>query len=182
MRRAIEFLATRVLRSRFGLALALAVVVLGLVGSARLFAGGTGSGAALTGAPVSPISTVDPGVGDDGAISTAAPATPRTSPGAAEPEAVARGFAAAWLAHRGISAQRWHSRLVPFATADLGQRLAGVDPAGVPADRLTDDPVLIPRSEGLVEVTMPVDSGRLRLNLITQNGHWLVDTVDWERG
>jgi hypothetical protein len=182
VRRAIEFLFTRLLRSRVGIALALAVVVLGIIGAARLVTGPFGSDTGATGAPVEPIATVHPSAGDDGVLGTGPPPVPSTSPGAAEPETVARQFAAAWLDHRDTTAERWHAALRPLATAELTENLAGVDPSAVPADRLTGDPVVIPQTARLVEVTLPVDSGRLRLELVAPEGRWLVDTVDWERG
>nr|MDT0662650.1 hypothetical protein [Micromonospora sp. DSM 115978] len=181
MRRAIETLFTRLLRSRLGIALVLAVVILGIVGATRLVAGPLGSDTGVTGAPVEPIETVHPTTGDDGVLGTGPPPAPSTSPGAAPPETVARQFATAWLDHREVTAEQWYATLLPLATAELAERLAGVDPVGVPADRLTGEPVVIPQTARLVEVTLPVDSGRLRLELVAPDGRWLVDTVDWER-
>ncbi|MFK3981700.1 hypothetical protein ACI2K4_15135 [Micromonospora sp. NPDC050397] len=182
MRRALETLVTGILRSRLGVALALAVVVLGVVGAARLVSGISGDDPGLSGAPVEPIATVDPTTGNDGVLATEAPPTPRTSPGAPAPEEVARKFATAWLAHDGVPAEQWFDRLRPFSTAGLAERLSGVDPAGVPADRLTGKLEIVTRSEELVEVNVPVDAGTLRLELVAPQGRWLVDAVDWERG
>jgi hypothetical protein len=70
---------------------------------------------------------------------------------------------------------------VPYSTGALAEKLTDVDPAGVPADRLTGEPAIIPQTESLVEVTIPVDTGRLRLQLVAPDGRWLVDGVDWER-
>jgi hypothetical protein len=182
VRRAIEFLVTRLLRSRLGIALALAVVIAGLVGAARLVSGPGGSDPGLAAAPVSPITTVDPHVGDDGAIATQPPGTPSLSPGAARPEAVARSFTTAYLAHRDTAAEQWLAALRPFSTDGLTAKLTGVDPASVPIDRRTGDPTMIVRSAELVEVTVPVDAGRLLLQLVLVDGRWLVDVLDWERG
>lgn len=179
MRRAIEFLFTRILRSRLGLALMLAVLVVGIVGAARLVAG-PDDGPGLLGGPSGPISTVDPTAGDDGLTVTEEP-SPQTSPGAPAPETVARSFATAWLDHRDVTAEQWHAALRPLATADLTEKLTGVDPAGVPADRITGEPVVVPRNDSLVEVVIPVDSGELRLGLLAPEGRWQVDTVDWQR-
>lgn len=182
MRRALETLVTGILRSRLGIALALAVVILGVVGAARLVSGVSGDDPGLAGAPVDPISTVDPTTGNDGIIATEPPPTPRTSPGAAAPEEIARRFATAWLAHEGVSAEQWYDKLRPLATAGLAERLAGVDPAGVPAERLAGNLEVVTRSEEFVEVSVPVDAGTLRLDLVAPQGRWLVDAVDWERG
>ncbi|MBE1486510.1 hypothetical protein [Plantactinospora soyae] len=180
MRRAIEFLLTRVLRSRLGLALGLAIVIIGIVGAARLVAGPGSDASGLRGGPVSPISTTDPSAGDDGLTVVEEP-TPWTSPGAPAPVAVARSFATAWLDHRDVTAEEWHKTLRPLATAALAEKLSGVDPIGVPADRITGDPVVVPRNDSLVEVVVPVDSGELRLGLVAPEGRWQVDTVDWQR-
>jgi hypothetical protein len=182
MRRAIETLVISVLRSRLGIALVLAVLILGVVGAARLVSGASGDDAGLSGTPVQPIATVDPTVGDDGILSTEPPPTPRTSPGGAAPEQVAGTFATAWLTHRGVPAKQWYDALRPLSTSGLAQRLDGVDPAGVPADRITGELVVVSRSEEFVEVTVPVDAGTLRLELVAPQGRWLVDAVDWERG
>ncbi|GAB3796626.1 hypothetical protein GCM10027605_04900 [Micromonospora zhanjiangensis] len=99
MRKAVEFLFTRVLRSRIGVALGLAVVVLGIVGAARLYAGPTDP--VVRARPPAPIATVDPEAGDDGVIDAESTPTPSTSPGAAAPGTVAKAFATAWLLHRG---------------------------------------------------------------------------------
>ncbi|RKR89611.1 hypothetical protein BDK92_3966 [Micromonospora pisi] len=182
MRRALETLVTGILRSRLGIALMLAVLILGVVGAARLVSGVSGNDSGLSGAPVEPIATVDPTTGDDGVITTEPPPTPRTSPGAAAPEEIAGRFAAAWLAHEGVSAKQWHDKLRPLSTSGLADRLSGVDPAGVPAERLTGKLEVVTRSAELVEVSVPVDAGTLRLELVAPQGRWLVDAVDWERG
>ncbi|MFC4104371.1 hypothetical protein ACFOX0_00255 [Micromonospora zhanjiangensis] len=179
VRKAVEFLFTRVLRSRIGVALGLAVVVLGIVGAARLYAGPTDP--VVRARPPAPIATVDPEAGDDGVIDAESTPTPSTSPGAAAPGTVAKAFATAWLLHRGVPAEQWHAALAPHSTKALSEKLSGVDPAGVPADEMTGEPVVDPRTPTLVEVTVPMNAGRLRLQLVAPDGRWLVDTVDWER-
>lgn len=179
----LEFLVTRALRSRLGVALALAVIILGIVATARFLAGPDAGGNGLTTGDPVPVTTVDPSVGDDGVLGTEPPPSPTAPPGQPGPEAVAKGFAAAWLAHDETTAEQWHAGLRPYATEALLEKLAGVDPTEVPADRLTGEPVLVPQAEGLVEVRLPVDSGELRLELVTRDGgRWLTDAVDWKRG
>jgi hypothetical protein len=181
MRRAVEFLFTRVLRSRFGIALAIAVLVFGVIGAARLISGPVDSTAGLSNRPSRPITTVDPDEGDDGAIATAAPPAPRTSPGELTPEQTAKGFAAAWLGGPGVDADRWQAGMRPLSTPALTEKLTGAEPAGVPAERVVGEPTLRPRTDSFVEVLVPLDAGRLRLELVAPNGRWLVDAVDWER-
>jgi hypothetical protein len=182
LRRAVEQAVGRVLRSRYGLAALLAIVVVGILGSARLVAGPFGGESpAVVGVPREPITTADPRAGEDGLVSPKPPEPPAVSPGAARPLDVARAFAAAWLRHTGVSAAQWREGLLPHSTAALTGQLAEADPAGVPADRITGAPRLIPRGAEFVEVTIPLDAGRLLLRLISPEGRWLVDGVDWER-
>lgn len=182
VRRTVELIIGRVLRSRYGIAALLAVVVVGVLSSARLVAGPSGDQPpVIGGAPDAPITTVGPTAGDDGLTSPEPPPQPVTSPGTAKPLAVARAFASAWLRHNDVTAQEWHAGLLPHATEELSDQLKGADPAGVPADRITGDLEMIPRGRDFVEVAVPVNSGRLLLRLVAPEGRWLVDGVDWER-
>ncbi|GIJ28210.1 hypothetical protein Vqi01_33720 [Micromonospora qiuiae] len=182
VRRGIEFLLTRVLRSRIGLAAGIAVLVLGVVGAARLVAGRGDPTAGLSNRPTQPITTVDPTAGDDGALSTTSTPSPVTRPGEATPEQVAERFATAWLGRPGLTAEDWHAGLSSFSTATLSDKLTGADPGGVPASEVTDEVVVQARSEVFVEVLIPLDTGQLRLELVAPDGRWLVDAVDWEQG
>jgi hypothetical protein len=178
MRRTLELLGKRLLRSRWGVAVAIAALVLVVVGVGRVFAGGAERAPALDTASPAPALTSDP-KDDDTAISTEAPQLPKTSPGTAAPDAVAYAFASAWVDHQHVSAEKWHSRLLPHATKGLADKLSGVDPAGVPADRVLARPELTPIGDGLVEAAVNVNSGQLRLKLVAPDGRWLVDAVDW---
>lgn len=176
----MHLLTTGILRSRMGVALLLALVVLGVVGVARAFSGAGGDDPGAR-APVRPLVTATSTIADDGLLVPAATPSPLHSPGAAPPEAVAKAFASDWVTHTGVSMATWHSRLREHLTPALATELSGVDPVVVPADRLTGEPVLIPRGSTVVEVVIPVDSGKLRLRLVAPDGRWLVDGVDWER-
>ncbi|MGW4498649.1 hypothetical protein ACWENR_08525 [Micromonospora sp. NPDC004336] len=181
VRRAVEFLVTRVLRSRLGIALALAVVVFGVIGAARLVSGPGDPTDGLSNRPSRPITTVAPTAGDDGAFSTGAPPSPVTRPGEPTPQETAERFVAAWLGKPDITADQWQEALRPLSTPALTEKLAGVDPAGVPASQVTGEVTLQPRTENFVEVLIPLDTGRLRLELVAPDGRWLVDVVDWEQ-
>ncbi|WBB93090.1 hypothetical protein [Verrucosispora sp. WMMC514] len=181
VRRALEFLFLRLLRSRLGVALGIAVLVLGVVGAARLVAGPTDPAAGLSNRPADPITTVHPTTGDDGAISTTTTPSPVTRPGQPAPDVVAARFAAAWLGRPGQTAEDWHDALRPLSTAGLTDQLVGADPASVPAEAVTGEVTLRPRGETFVEATIPLDEGQLRLELLAPDGRWLVDAVDWSR-
>jgi hypothetical protein len=177
--RILERGLTGLLRSRWGVALVLAVLVLAVVGIGRLVAGDrTDTTIVSTGSPA-PALSVDPAE-EDSVISPAPPPSPTTSPGTARPEAVAYAFAAAWADHEDVSAQEWHDRLVPNATKTLSEDLDGTDPADVPAGRVVGRPELVPVGEGLVDAVVRVDSGKLTLRLVAPEGRWLVDGIDWD--
>ncbi|WP_409074052.1 hypothetical protein [Micromonospora chalcea] len=182
VRRALEFLFTRVLRSRLGIALVIAVLVFGVIGAARLVGGPGDSGLGLTSRPSQPISTADPEAGDDGVLASPPTAVaPKTRPGEATPEQVAGRFTTAWLSGPGSTGDAWQARLRPLATPALAEKMADADPETVPARKTTGAPTLRPRTESFVEALVPLDNGTLRLELVAPDGHWLVDAVDWER-
>ncbi|WP_432901198.1 hypothetical protein ACQP1S_29815 [Micromonospora matsumotoense] len=181
MRRAVEFLFTRLIRSRLGIALGIAVLVLGVISTARLVGGPSDLTAGLSSRPREPITTVDPEAGDDGVIATPAPESPRTRPGELTPEQTATRFTTAWLGGGTATAEQWQASLRPLSTPELTEKLSGAEPAGVPAEKVTGTATLRPRTAVFAEVLVPLESGQLRLELVAPDGRWLVDAVDWER-
>jgi hypothetical protein len=171
----------RLLGTRYGIALVLGLLVLGIIGVAQLVGGRQPDGGLRSGPDIGVTVNPNPSAGDDGESTPLPESTPVTSPGAPGPETIATSFASAWVNHAGATPERWLARLKPYMTTTLRESLTGVDPAGVPADRVTGAAKVIPRSEEFVEVTVPVDSGVLRLRLIATAGLWLVDDIDWER-
>ena len=167
-----------IFRSRWGVALVLVVLVLAIVGIGRLFADDSGGTPLVDSGSPTPALSVNPD-DEDSVISPGPPPSPSTSPGTAQPEAVAYAFAAAWADHQNVSAKAWHDRLVPNATTDLSEELAGTDPADVPASRVVGRPKLVPVGDGLVDAVVTVDSGKLTLRLVAPDGRWLVDGIDW---
>ncbi|MEV0396062.1 hypothetical protein [Polymorphospora rubra] len=182
MRRALERLVVGLFRSRVWVAVVLGVAVFGIVVVGRLVSGPNGAGDEVPrGAPVGPLVTIDPTTGDDGVVSPPPQPSLMVRPGTPAPETVARAFASAWVDHQDVSAEDWHAALRPHSTTALAGKLSGVDPAVVPASRVTGEPALTPYAEGFAEAAIPVDSGRLRLRMVVSADRWLVDGVDWER-
>jgi hypothetical protein len=180
MPRILERGLNGIFRSRWGVALVIGLIVLAVVGIGRLFAGGDPERPLLTSQSPAPTVSVNPDDDDSVVSSTSEPApTPSTSPGRAKPEAVAYAFASAWVDHKGVSSKTWRDQLLPNATKHLADQLSGVDPAGVPADRVIGRPTLDPVGGTLVNAVVTMDSGELSLRLIAPNGHWLVDGIDW---
>lgn len=173
----------RLLSTRYGVALMLCVLLVLVVGAFRGVAGPTDPEPAAPLIAASDEPSVDPEAGDDGEVEDAVePApSPSLSASAADPSAVAMDFAQAWLHHAGVTPDRWLADLSPHATPALVAKLKGADPAGVPADRVTGAVQINTRDPSLVEASIPVDSGTLRLRLLVDKGRWRVDGVDWER-
>jgi hypothetical protein len=179
MRRILELGLNRIFRSRWGIALVLAVLVLAVVGVGRLFTGSE-TQPQLT-APVSPapVASVDPS-DNDSALSTEPPPAPTSFPGTAQPEAVAYAFASAWVDHTNVSQKAWFNGIMPNATQHLADQLDDTDPADVPASRVLGRPSLVPVGDGLVNAVVTCDSGKLTLRLVAPDKHWLVDGIDWD--
>ena len=172
---------TGLFRSRWGVAIVLAVLVLAVVGIGRLFADdGPGRQPIGAGSPAPELS-VNPN-DEDSVISPEPPPSPTTSPGTVPPEAVAYAFAGAWVDHENVSAKVWRDRLVPNSTKDLSEELAGTDPADVPASRVNGRPKLVPIGDGLIDAIVDTDSGKLSLRLVAPEGRWLVSEIDWDGG
>jgi len=183
MRAVLALIFRSIVRTRVGLTALLLVVVVSVVGVGRLRSAPGGAHRPPLGATTGqkPVLATEPTAGDDGVRSMPPPPEPVTSPGGSPPVVIALAFANAWIDHRGVSPEQWHSALRPYATVELVEKLTGVDPIGVPADRLTGEPALIPHAANLVEVVIEMDAGKLRLRLTGPAGRWLVDGVDWDR-
>jgi len=174
----------RLLGTRYGIALVLAIVVLGIVAALRGLSGSRPPPpAGLGGAQVtaSTNASAEPFEGDDSVDAPPTPPDPVTSPGAATPATVAMKFATAWLHHSGVTAQQWWNGLKPYATKALLDKLKDTDPTRVPAERTTGPAEIQNRDVSFVDVSVPLNSGTLKLRLLATNGRWLVDGVDWER-
>lgn len=181
MPRMLERSLTGLFRSRWGVALVIAVLVLAVVGLGRVLSDGDTASPLSVAVSPGPTPSIDPSHDDDGVVADDdPPAFPTTRPGTAEPAAVAYAFASAWVDHKNVSAKAWHDGLVPNATKNLAEELNGVDPADVPANRVLDRPILTPAGDGLVNAVVAVDSGKLTLQLVAPDGRWLVDGVDWD--
>ncbi|MBO3743573.1 hypothetical protein [Actinoplanes flavus] len=178
MPRLIERGLNGIFRSRWGVGIVIAAIILAVVGIGRLFSDGQASPPLGNSSPAPAIS-IDPS-DNDSVVSPDPPPTPKTSPGRAQPEAVAYAFASAWVDHSNITAKKWMNRLQPNATQALADKLRGVDPTSVPADRVIGRPTVVAINETMVNATVTMDSGKLGLRLVAPEGYWLVDGIDWE--
>lgn len=178
MPRSLELGLNKIFRSRWGVAIVLGVIVLAIVGLARLFSDGDDSRPSLGTASPGPVVSADP-KDDDSILETDPPPSPSTTPGRAKPEAVAYAFASAWADHQNVTPKAWRAQLLPNSTTKLADELDGVDPAGVPAERVIGRPSLVPVSATVVTAVVTMDTGKLNLRLVAPDGHWRVDGIDW---
>lgn len=168
------------LRPRTVVALGLAGLVAVIVALGKLL----GDAAPPVTSPVQPPmaapSAVDPHEGDDGLVQLDPTPSPMRASNGPQAISVATKFAQQWIKHD-RSADAWLDSLRPHSTETLVAELDGVDPAGVPADRITGAARMEALADAFVEVVIPIDAGLLRLRLVAMQGRWLVDGVDWER-
>jgi hypothetical protein len=179
MPRILELGLNRIFRSRVGVAIVIVALIAAIVLIGRVFSGGRDPIPSLGAASPAPAISINPS-DDDSVLDSGPPPSPSTSPGRAQPEAVAYAFASAWSNHKSVTPKTWRDRLLPNSTKNLAGELNGVDPAGVPADRVIGRPALVPVSATIVTAVVTMDSGKLNLRLVAPDGHWLVDGIDWD--
>lgn len=172
-----RFLSWLPVRPRTALALGLLLVVALVVALGKLL-GDAGDPVSFPDETTS-LSTVDPSTGNDGLVDLV-PTPTLGDARSAEVLAAANSFAALWIDHD-RPAKAWRDSLLPFCTKTLAGELAGVDPASVPADRITGNASLDVHADATVDVIIPIDAGKLRLRMVIQQNKWLVDGIDWER-
>jgi hypothetical protein len=168
------------LRPRTVVALGLAGVVAVIVALGKLLSDPAPPANSSAHPPISGPSAIDPSAGDDGLVHLDPTPSPVKASNGPQAISVATRFAQQWIKHD-RSAAAWLDALRPHSTEALVAELGGVDPAGVPADRITGPARLEALANSFVEVVIPIDAGLLRLRLVALQGRWLVDGVDWER-
>ncbi|MEJ2869731.1 hypothetical protein WCD74_18330 [Actinomycetospora sp. OC33-EN08] len=170
------------LHSPVRLALVAAVLALVVVGitavSGWLAPRSSTTGGALGPVPEAPTVTVGPS-----APQAPPELTPTTLPLAAAPQAalgVAQRWTAAWVDHpAGTSGRDWSERLRPYTTDEYLPTLADVDPANVPATRVTGPPRAVEVRPDSVRVEVPTDTLTLQLLLVQVGpGDWRVSGYD----
>ncbi|MEV1293936.1 hypothetical protein [Pseudonocardia sp. NPDC049635] len=165
--------------------LVLGILVFGLVSLGGRFGGGSDGG---------PITGGDGRQGwDDGSSGVSATPTPTMLPPVAEltPEAlppeqaspqaleVARVWASAWVNHpEGTTAEQWLAGLRPYTTDEFLGVLAGVDPANIPASRVTGAATPVRAAPRSVEVEVPTDTLRLTILVVDTDAGWKVSRYD----
>ena len=108
--------------------------------------------------------------------------TPSSLPLSAAPDpalSVAARWAAAWVDHpQGVSAQKWVDGLRPFTTDEYLGVLVGVDPANIPATRVTGEPRATKVASRSVQVTVPTNALTLDVLVVLTDEGWRVAGYD----
>ncbi|GAA4713856.1 hypothetical protein GCM10023215_66130 [Pseudonocardia yuanmonensis] len=116
------------------------------------------------------------------ALPPVAALTPTTLPlSAAPPEAlqVAQNWATAWATHpEGTTNQQWVASLVPYTTPEYVGTLTGVDPANIPATRVTGAAQATQVSPASVTVDVPTDALTLQVTVVDTEAGWRVAGYD----
>ncbi|GAA1879539.1 hypothetical protein GCM10009836_71140 [Pseudonocardia ailaonensis] len=163
-----------------------AVVVLALVIGVSLVIGATRpdpgpgilgaqptTGAAPTRAPSTPAPTALPPV---------APLTPTTLPVNQAPASalqMAQNWTAAWANHpAGMTNAQWLAGLRPYTTDEYLPTLSNVDPANIPATRITGPATATKVSPASVTADVPTDVVTLKVTLVDTAAGWRVSGYD----
>ncbi|MFB9690193.1 hypothetical protein [Amycolatopsis plumensis] len=109
--------------------------------------------------------------------------TPLATPTPTTPNAdalrVAKEWAAAWVDHpAGITSDQWLAKLKPFTTDEYLPVMATVDPANIPATKVTGEPVAGTAYPKSVQVTIPTDGPKLAITVVSTNAGWRVADYD----
>ncbi|GAA0918884.1 hypothetical protein Vau01_013700 [Virgisporangium aurantiacum] len=171
----------RLLGSRYGLAVIGVVLVVIVVGVARVISGPQPFEAAGPPPPLQVSASSSEILGDDSVATTEDSPSISAIPGVPAPEKVALDFANAWVKSTGMTSAQWVKSLEPYSTKRLLEQFKDVDPTSVPAESVRGPATVRPRDSQLAEVDVPVTPGTLKLRLLVSNGRWLVDAVSWER-
>lgn len=104
---------------------------------------------------------------------------PRESPTSAPPDPgalrVAGEWAAAWVNHpKGTTNEQWLDNLRPLTTQEYLPRMRTVDPANIPATKVTGDPKARRSFTSSVEATVATNGPELRLTVVETNAGWRV--------
>lgn len=107
--------------------------------------------------------------------------TPTHAPPAPQALQAAKSWAQAWVKHpRGVTNKQWLDGLRPFTTQEYLPTMSSVDPANIPASRVTGEPKAVNSYTSSVEVDVPTDALVLRITVVKTGDGWRV--ADYSQG
>ena len=170
--------------ARLGLtAVFLLALVIGAVAGIGAVTTGRGVGTAVAAGGATPTPTPGrPAPVTPTVLPPVAPLTPSSLPLSAAPDpalSVAARWTAAWVDHpAGVSAQQWVDGLRPFTTDEYLGVLVGVDPANIPASRVTGEPRATKVAARSVQVEVPTNALTLDVLVVLTDDGWRVAGYD----
>ncbi|MFJ1761645.1 hypothetical protein ACIOD2_15090 [Amycolatopsis sp. NPDC088138] len=106
-------------------------------------------------------------------------ATPTTAAPNGDAVRVAKEWAAAWVDHpQGITSAQWLEKLKPYTTEEYLPVMSSVDPANVPATKVTGEPTVGTSYTSSVQLTIPTDGPKLSITVVSTNAGWRVADYD----
>jgi hypothetical protein len=106
--------------------------------------------------------------------------SPTPAPPAPQALDVAQKWVAAWVKHpAGITSQQWLDQLKPYTTDEFLPQMGTVDPANVPATKVTGAAVSVDSTTSSVVADVPTDGGTIQVTVITTPSEgWRVSKYD----
>ncbi|MER6877948.1 hypothetical protein ABT279_48150, partial [Amycolatopsis sp. NPDC000673] len=105
--------------------------------------------------------------------------TPTSAPPSPEAVNVARQWANAWVRHpAGISNADWLNGMRGLTTDEYLPVMSTVDPANIPATKVTGDPTVTQSYSSSVKVVVPTDGPKLSITVVQTSAGWRVSDYD----
>ncbi|WP_326568544.1 hypothetical protein VSH64_43445 [Amycolatopsis rhabdoformis] len=105
--------------------------------------------------------------------------TPTSAPPNPEAINVAKQWATAWVNHpAGITNADWLNGMRTLTTDEFLPQMTTVDPANIPATRVTGDPTVKTSFSSSVEVLVPTDGPKLSITVVDTGAGWRVSDYD----
>lgn len=106
---------------------------------------------------------------------TTEPLTPSSAPPSPEAIRIAEKWAQAWVDHpKGTSQKEWLKGLAPYTTEEYLGVMESVDPANVPAEKVTGKPTVVASHTSSVDVDIATDGPTIRLTVVKTDQGWRV--------
>jgi hypothetical protein len=103
------------------------------------------------------------------------PQRPTSAPPADEALKVAESWGKAWVNHpEGTTSEKWLDGLRPYTTEEYLVEMATVDPANIPATKVTGAPVPRDSYTSSVTANLPTDGGTIAITVIDTPQGWRV--------
>src|SRR6476469_810525 len=101
--------------------------------------------------------------------------TPESAPPAPAALDVADSWGKAWVNHpAGVTNEQWLDGLRPFTTEEQLTEMSTVEPANIPASKVTGDPTAVESFTSSVKVRRATDAGDLLITVIETPDGWRV--------